>query len=137
MMRSTFCRSEPGPYTMPFHVPATAPMSVTGTGLAGPRLAQPTSETAIPTTRTAAVHSTRDPLGSLATPLLPGVNEFARSTPAIVSLFARTCSSQLHQSSAPAGRPPRAPCRLSRSQFLDLPTGAGSPWFVAPFDHLA
>src|SRR5262245_55388124 len=109
MMRSTFCRSAPGPYTMPFHVPATAPMSDTGTGLAGLRLAQPTSETANPTT-TAAVHSHRDPLGIIATHLLLGVDQLARSTSAIVPSIART----------------RSPPRFGRSTFLDLPTGAGS-----------
>src|SRR5206468_6733155 len=50
MVSSMLSGSEPGPYTTPFHVPATDFMSDTATGLIGPAVAQPTSAAANPTT---------------------------------------------------------------------------------------
>src|SRR5262245_4242564 len=47
------CASELDLYTTPFHVPATDLTSETGTGVRGPRLAQPSSEAANPTTKVA------------------------------------------------------------------------------------
>jgi hypothetical protein len=56
--------SEPDRYTVPSHVPATDLTSDTATGVSGARLAQPTSEAAIPTTMVVkTVQSDRAPLG--------------------------------------------------------------------------
>src|SRR6266850_51158 len=70
---STICSgSEPDPYTMPFHVPATDLTSDTATGATGPALAHPISEAANPTMTIAVrrVHSDRAPLVVIASLLL-------------------------------------------------------------------
>src|SRR5690242_12534652 len=45
IVRVTSSRSEPGRYTVPCHVPVSDLTSDTATGVTGPMLAQPTSET--------------------------------------------------------------------------------------------
>src|SRR2546425_2905500 len=101
MVSSTLSGSEPGPYTTPFHVPATDLMSDTATGLIGPALAQPTSAAANPTTAVVMrmVQSHRAARGSIASPPVPNKSERCRDrcinevNPSVVTV----CVARLHE----------------------------------------